>query len=225
MLRPSGCACITSTRAPAARNARGASSDAAPFAQSTTRCTPASVRPSSAPSRCATYPSRSPRTGVAASADTGLSDAGCESCAPSSASIAASTSTSSLRPPGPSSFTPLSLHGLWLADTIAAGSPARCARNATAGVEATPSERTSRTRAGEARREVGLDARAGLAGVAPDEERLRAHHARGRRDPNATTNGEVRSASASPRTPSVPKRSTLAPATTASSTAAPCGPS
>ena len=43
--------------------------------------------------------------------------------------------------------------------------------------------------------------------------------------PSATTNGEVRSASASPRTPSVPKRSTRAPGATASSTAAPCGPS
>ena len=105
------------------------------------------------------------------------------------------------------SFTPLSCHGLWLAEMIAAGAPARCARNAIAGVGATPSATTLAPSAREPAREVGFDPRARLARVAPDEERLGSEHPR-RGPAERDDSGEVRSASASPRTPSVPNRST-----------------
>ncbi len=127
-----------------------------------------------------------------------------------SASIASSTASGSLRPSAATIFTPLSVHGLWLAETIAAGTPCRWARKATAGVGATPSDVTCAPSAAKPARQVGDDAGPRLARVAPDEELADAEHTR-RRAPSATTSGGVRSVSALPRTPSVPNRSTARP--------------
>ena len=120
-----------------------------------------------------------------------------------------SSSSASLRPSRPTIFTPLSLHGLWLAETIAAGTPGalreeRDRRRRT-------QHRATCTRAPSAAKpgvEVGLDARPRLACVAPDEERRPRRAPAPRRARARRPDGDVRSVSASPRTPSVPNRST-----------------
>ena len=196
MLRPSGSACSTTTSAPSARATRAARrSNAAPFAQSTTTRSPSSVRPSSAPTRCATYSS----TAIARRrhADVGHVARGAvaERRPRARASIAASTSSGELAAAGARcSFTPLSVHGLWLAEidrgrgAVAAArgtrSPASAARRAA---------RRRRPRAASPRSERGLDARARLARVAADDERARAPSTRAAARPSATTNvvGEV----------------------------------
>ena len=142
MFRPSGSACSTSTSAPSVRNARGPTSDAAPFAQSSTTCSPSRVRPSSAATRCSTYSS---------SADRGRHPRRRASCgsgsatraARSSASIAASASSGSLRPPAAED-----LHAVVGPRVVAGrddgrrGSRRAAATNATAGVGRTPSGTT-----------------------------------------------------------------------------------
>ena len=90
---------------------------------------PVERAPESAPSRCATYASISPAaTGVTESAANRLCDAGSARTSRMRAELGLDrgldVSGTSLRPSGPTIFTPLSFQGLWLADTIAAGSTA-----------------------------------------------------------------------------------------------------
>ena len=126
-------------RRPPSRNTRGPTSNAAPFAQSSTTCE--TVERCALRARSTQVLRRSRprhRSWVAPRRRRGRARR--RRATSSSASIAASASSASLRPSAPITFTPLSVHGLWLAETIAAGTPSRAAANAIAGVGSTPSE-------------------------------------------------------------------------------------
>ncbi len=137
MLRPSGSAWSTSTEAPRRRRASGAKAEAAPLAQSMTTSRPSRVRPSREATTASSHsvgPGAGAEGGSVATAP-GAVPASSESRMASSSS---STSSASLRPPAAKNFTPLSLHGLWDAESTAPGTP-RCAHTqATAGVGTTP---------------------------------------------------------------------------------------
>ena len=228
MFVPSGAACSTTTSAPSARNAAGPSSDAAPLAQSST-----TRRPSSAPAL-------DRRRGDAATY-------GAFGSALDRAAVAAAAAARRRRARNSSSIAPLgrvvelAAAGREELDAVvgprvvarrdhqrrAAARPPRGTR--APGVGSTPASRTTApsacSPAARSSRSRGPDAACrARRGTAARRRRPRAA-AR----PSATTSSEVRSASASPRMPSVPKRSTAAPralrASTASSTAEPCGPS
>ena len=224
MLRPSGSALSTTTSAPSgpqrtrAGVERGAVRAVEHDAQARERVAPRARR-----STCATYS----RAAIAVRPLDGRGRSGADArIVASSCSMRASTSSGSLRPPGASSFTPLSDHGLWLAEITAAAAPSTCARNATPGVDSTPTAIDPRPFGARAPATSAASMRgARLAGVAPDDERRRGRAPRAAARPSAVTSSSVRSVSASPRTPSVPNRSTGAARVSASSTAAPCGPS
>ena len=132
----------------------------------------------------------------------------------------------SLRPSAPMTFTPLSGHGLWLAETIAAGTPSRCGQERDRRASgSTPSEHDVDALGREPGGQVGLDARARLARVAPDEERAGAEHPRRgatERDDERSREVGVRVAADAVGAEAQHARRRRA---TAWSTAAPCGPS
>ena len=194
MLRPSGSACSTSTSAPSApQRARRRARTRRRSRSRARRAGPSSVRPSSAPSRCSTYAS----TPSARSASTPTSDAGGparagEDRVASSASIAASTSSGSLRPPGANSFTPLSVHGLWLAEIDRGRRRRRAARGTRRRASAARRATHASTPFGrEPGGERGLDARARLARVAADR-RTRSGRSDPRRGPTERDDELVR---------------------------------
>ena len=230
MLRPSGSACSTSTSAPArAQRARPDVERRAVGAVDARRAARRACGPSSAPSRCATYAS-TPGSSAAshATARATRRGAGCDASA--FAARLRSRPRRRRRACGrrrPTTFTPLSVHGLWLAETIAAGHAARCGeerdRRASA---ATPSEHDATPFGAEPAASVGLDARTRLARVAPDERTRSAPSTRAAARPSAMTNGdgEIGVGVAADAVGAEPQHARRRRAT-ASSTAAPCGPS
>ena len=142
------------------------------------------------------------------------------------ASIAASTSSGSLRPPAARSLTPLSVHGLWLAEMTAAGRVVALREVRDAGRrQHADRDDARRLRAASPRQRAPPRCADPTRGCRGRRRTRSAPRTRAAARPSATTKSSVRSASASPRTPSVPNRSTAPRGTTASSTAAPCGPS
>src|SRR4051794_19946241 len=134
----------------------------------------------------------------------------------SSASSRASVSSESLRPPGEKNLTPLSGKGLCEAEMTAAGRPSAADRKATPGVGSTPRSPTSAP-------SVARPADRAACRSGPDKRVSRPMRNRGRcpplrgplgplamtraaARPRARTNSGVRSALATPRTPSVPNR-------------------
>ena len=149
MLRPSGRSWRTWTVAPSRRKTSGATSDAAPLAQSSTR-----VRPANAPGAEHAHHARrrSGRGRRRRSTVPTPSPIGAGGCVPagvrpsrrsSSASSRASTSSLSLRPPAAKNLIPLSWKGLWDAEITAAGWPSAADSQATPGVGSTPRSATS----------------------------------------------------------------------------------
>ena len=193
MLRPSGSALQHVDLAHrGSRNARGASSDAAPFAQSSTTCSPASVRPSSALQRGA----RRTASTVRASASKhrrGVADASAAGSVRASAlelgldrrlglvgELAAVGADDLHAVVGP--------RVVARRDDRRRHARARAARNAIAGV-GTHTERRTRRACRDACRARGRASMRGpeLARVAPDDERRSAPSTRATARPSATT--------------------------------------
>ena len=215
MLRPSGWSWRTWTLAPRRPNTSGATSDAAPLAQSSTRVRPSRAPSGNAPTSPSTYrsqpasaitvPTPSP-VGPGSRAAPDVSDPPPTPRRRSiSASSRASTSSLSLRPPAAKNLMPLSWKGLWEAEMTAAGWPSAAESQATPGVGSTP---TSATRAPSAMSPADRAAwRSGpeIRVSRPIRKRSPAR-TRAAARPRATTTSGVRSALATPRTPSVPNR-------------------
>ena len=235
MLRPSGSAPITVTRAPASVKTWGEMPDAAPCAQSSTMWRPSR--------RCGSVESRWTRYRSSASANRRMrptsAPLGSSLAVPIAASIRSSTSSGSFTPPAAKNLMPLSGAGLWDAEIMTPKSARESAiRNAAAGVGTTPASNTSTP-------ELASPAETALERNSPEIRGSRATTATGRRpdarrpsailpSPSTTAAARarlsamstVRSALASPRTPSVPNRRGMEPCLiSASSTGAPCGPS
>ena len=208
MLRPSGSAPITVTVAPSARNAAGATSDAAPFAQSSTTWSAANgVPPPAAATSWPTYPSTASVTSATRPGPSGASiGAPSSRMAWSAASIAASVSSRSLRPPRSNSFTPLSLQRVVARRDHRPGGVGPGARDREPGVGSTPNEWASPPArvmpSTSAASSAGPDSRVSR----PTRNGRPRRSARTAAAPSARRSAAVRSVSASPRTPSVPKR-------------------
>src|SRR5262245_7493969 len=210
MFVPSGSAWMTSTSTPSSDRTPGATTDADPWAQSTTARSPAKSRPPSVPDTAARYPAcaeaetvRTAPTPAPVGASGGRPGAASPSRRWSSSSSRSSTSSASLRPPAANSLMPLSANGLCDAETTAAGAPAVTDHQATSGVGATPSSSTSApsltSPAHRAASSIGPERRVSrpMAKRSPPSTRAAAR-------PSASASSGVRSALATPRTPSVP---------------------
>src|SRR4051812_48741098 len=129
---------------------------------------------------------------------------------PSSASIAASVSSRSFRPPASKNLIPLSGYGLWLAEIMAPGARPTTQAPARPGVGSTPRLRADPPSA-------QIPAMSAASSIGPDRRGSRAisngvpaPSARTAARPSATTSSGVRSTPATPRTPSVPNLSVIA---------------
>ena len=182
-------------------------SEAAPFAQSSTTRRPSRRRPSSAATRCSTYGvgcvASSDHVGPRFSRGTGRFDAArCELRFDRGFGVVVELAAA-----GANNLMPLSVHGLWLAEIISAGQPSapREEREARGGQHARVEHASRPRRRRPARRSStirGPDSRVSR----PTTNGASAPSTRAAARPSATTSSEVRSASASPRMPSVPKR-------------------
>src|SRR5262245_37754820 len=120
--------------------------------------------------------------------------------------MSSSTPSCSFRPPAPNSLMPLSMNGLWLAEMTAPAVPSCSATKATAGDGATPSRRTSTPA------DVNPAMRA-ASSIGPDRRVSRPTTMRSMRNTLAEARATARATSAvssvlaTPRMPSVPKRS------------------
>ena len=223
MLRPSGSALQhDDVGAGGPQDTRGPTSNAAPFAQSSTTRRPASVRPSSAASTCATYsvaaivvrPRRRPAaTGADASDRRELvldraprrRPAACGRRARAASRRCRTTGCGSPRSPRPRHRRPAR-------GTRRPASAARRPRS------------TPRPFRREPAAQRGLDAGARLAGVAPDDERVAAEHPRrGATERGDEVVGEISVGVAADAVGAEPQHGRAR--VSASSTAAPCGPS
>ena len=138
MFRPSGVAWISDTSAPRRARIAAVTPEVAPLAQSTTR-----RRPDRAPGVTEATRASAQRLSTTSSGTDLSVGPSMRPRTPHSAWTAAWTSSVSFSPPGLNSFTPLSVHELWEADTTAPAAISSRATWATAGVGATPKETTS----------------------------------------------------------------------------------